>query len=191
MDNVAGASHSRPKIAPGADTPSRYAAGESEKDRKRRAECKRLASIFEEHELPYSMPHSDEELEARRREAAALRKIDATEVLDMERRARKVDLCFVIGATGCMARYITHLKNVIWSIVSLFTIPQISHNKKTIVLSSIRLACVVYRDNRKEDKHVELFDFTENVWEFRTFLSSVIATGSREGNVLRALIKTR
>ena len=90
-------------------TPSTYASGNSEMDRTRRTMSKRLATIFEEHCIEYEEPQSDAELEERRQEAVELRSTDV-EGFAMLRKARNVNLCFVLDATGSMGPHIVKVR---------------------------------------------------------------------------------
>lgn len=190
-------SFARRSSAAASATSSSYAAGESDRDRERRTKSKRLATIFEEHGREFTVPRSDGELETRRREAERMRYSDVMEVVMLLRLARNADLCFVIDATGSMDPYITEVKNVIGSIVDSLTRPHGSSSSKlgagAGLLSSMRIACVAYRDYCDGDERLQVLDFTADVSQFRAFLRNVTARGGGDGaeDVLGALDRTR
>ena len=154
-----------------------------------------MATIFKEHDRAFVEPRSDAELKQQRIEAVELRCTDLKKVVDMLRKARNADVCFVVDSTGSMGSYIAQVKDSIDSIVKSLTLPQCGLRKPgaSIIISSIRLACVAYRDHCDGAKRFQVLDFTNDVSHFRDFLSNLSPDGGADEaeDVIGALDKTR
>ena len=88
------------------------------------------------------------------------------------KQAEKVDLCFMLDATGSMSSYIAEAKTVIHKIVH-----QLADQFKDLEL---RVAFVGYRDHSDGEQRVTVLDFSEDKETFKTFVSSVEAKGGAD-----------
>ncbi len=88
------------------------------------------------------------------------------------KQAEKVDICFMVDCTGSMSSYIAETKIVIH---------QVCDNLKTKFDDfDLRMSFVGYRDHSDGFKRVVVFPFTNEVLEFKRFVSSVEATGGAD-----------
>ena len=85
------------------------------------------------------------------------------------KQAEKVDICFMLDATGSMVSYIAEAKTVIHKIVDKL--------KNRFVDFALRVAFVGYRDHSEGSKRITVLDFSEDKETFKTFVSSVEAIG--------------
>ena len=79
-----------------------------------------------------------------------------------------LDIAFLVDCTGSMRSYIAETKKDIEQIVS--SIKETFENK-------IQVAFVGYRDHSDGHKRIECLQFTEDIAEFRAFVSGIIADG--------------
>ena len=79
-----------------------------------------------------------------------------------------LDVAFLVDCTGSMAPYITETKNDIEEIVSSI---------KEAFENTVQVAFVGYRDHSDGIKRIECLQFTEDITEFKEFLSNINATG--------------
>lgn len=85
------------------------------------------------------------------------------------KQAEKVDICFLVDCTGSMDSYITETKLVIHKIVDKL---------KTLYADfKLRVAFVGYRDHSDGNDRVTVFPFNSDIDAFKSFVSSVKATG--------------
>jgi hypothetical protein len=82
---------------------------------------------------------------------------------------RTVDYCFLIDCTGSMQPYINQARDAIRNIVEKAT-------DLESAAGAIRCAFVGYRDFG-DAKQFEILHFTENVDQFKTFCSTIVASG--------------
>ena len=134
---------------------------------------KRLACVFEDCNVqqPDSANVIDiftKAIEIRRKEIAAF--------TEMICKCHNVDVCIVMDATTNMEKYIQGMANSIEKVASNF-IP--SDNQHPRVLSKLRIACIAYRDHNYQ-KHIETFEFCEDVKQLKAFLSQ-LTTGNEYG----------
>ena len=88
------------------------------------------------------------------------------------KKAEKVDICFMLDATGSMASYIAEAKNVIHRIIDKL--------KARFQDFELRASFVGYRDHGDGPNRVTVYDFDQNVDSFKTFVASVVATGGQD-----------
>ena len=88
------------------------------------------------------------------------------------KQAEKVDICFMLDATGSMSSYIAEAKTVIHRIVDKL--------QERFQDFELRASFVGYRDHSDGAKRVTVFDFSEKKDAFKTFVSSVEATGGAD-----------
>jgi len=86
--------------------------------------------------------------------------------------AEKVDLAFIIDATGSMSSYIDAVKRNIREVVSKV----LSTNGNL----NLRLAVVAYRDIADGSNRYEVLDFVSIIGDFEHFLSSLKAVGGAD-----------
>ena len=79
-----------------------------------------------------------------------------------------LDVAFLVDCTGSMAPYIAETKNDIEEIVSSI---------KETFENTVQVAFVGYRDHTDGSKRIECLQFTENIDEFKEFLSNITAEG--------------
>ncbi|CAG8464439.1 8758_t:CDS:1 [Paraglomus occultum] len=107
-----------------------------------------------------------ESLKAR---ATKLREDAINKTLDSIRRSMNVDLCFVLDCTGSMASYIAAAKD------SILRIAECAKQANQNI--AVWVGFVGYRDHCDGSNRLQVFDFTESYESFRSYLSSVQATG--------------
>ena len=103
---------------------------------------------------------STKTLEAFRKKQDVLRK--------MMRDNSSLDIAFLVDCTGSMGSYIAETKKDIEQIVS--SIKETFENK-------VQVAFVGYRDHSDGHKRIECLQFTEDITEFRAFVSGITADG--------------
>ena len=103
---------------------------------------------------------STKTLEAFRKKQDVLRK--------MMRDNASLDIAFLVDCTGSMGSYIAETKKDIEQIVS--SIKETFENK-------VQVAFVGYRDHSDGHKRIECLQFTEDITEFRAFVSGITAGG--------------
>uniref|UniRef100_A0AC34EZU3 Alpha-type protein kinase domain-containing protein n=1 Tax=Panagrolaimus sp. ES5 TaxID=591445 RepID=A0AC34EZU3_9BILA len=136
---------------------------------------KRLRAIYEESGLNYGEDVTEVEITERFRKALDLRKQNVKNVLRHIQKARDVEICFLVDATGSMQSYINGVRKSIMKIVNLLKLPNNTIKSKNTA-NKLRLSVVAYRDV-KDQKRFEILNFTESVEEFQKFCSSIIAEG--------------
>ncbi|RNA01177.1 serine threonine kinase [Brachionus plicatilis] len=88
------------------------------------------------------------------------------------KQAEKVDLCFLVDATGSMSSYIAEAKTVIHKII----------HKMSIKFQNfaLRFSFIGYRDISDGLKRVEVFGLSQNEECFRAFVDNIQATGGAD-----------
>ncbi|CAF1000772.1 unnamed protein product [Brachionus calyciflorus] len=86
--------------------------------------------------------------------------------------SEKVDICFMIDATGSMSSYINEAKTVVHKVVDRL--------KKKFTEFDLRAAFVGYRDHSDGIDRVTVLPFTENIDSFKSFVTAVVATGGAD-----------
>ena len=98
-----------------------------------------------------------------------IKKIKIANLFHELKQAEKVDICFMLDATGSMDSYIAEAKTVIHRITDSL--------RKRFQDFQLRVAYVGYRDHSDGADRVTVLDFSENKDKFKTFVSSVEAKG--------------
>ena len=88
------------------------------------------------------------------------------------KKAEKVDICFMLDATGSMDPYITEAKNVIHRVIDKL--------KSRFNDFELRASFVGYRDHSEGPKRITVQGFSENIDSFKAFVSKVEAGGGSD-----------
>lgn len=88
------------------------------------------------------------------------------------KKAEKVDICFMLDATGSMSSYIAEAKNVIHRVID-----KLKHRFEDFEL---RASFVGYRDHADGPKRVTIYNFDHNIDSFKTFVSNVETIGGQD-----------
>ena len=106
--------------------------------------------------------------------AVRIKMAEIEAVMKLVEAAERVDLCFVVDATGSMRNYIVGVKRQILTIVKHITTVNSG--------ASLRLGLVAYRDFGPPKLHMETFDFVladrSGLKDFENFISKVRATST-------------
>uniref|UniRef100_A0A914Z546 Alpha-type protein kinase domain-containing protein n=1 Tax=Panagrolaimus superbus TaxID=310955 RepID=A0A914Z546_9BILA len=137
---------------------------------------KRLRTIFEESGLSYGKDVEESDLPERLRTAMALRKKSVGAVFENIKKARNVELCFLVDITGSMQPHIDGVKNSISKIVDSLKSPSLTSKQQEKTAKLLRCAFVAYRDHT-DTKQFEILKFTESVETFRSFCAGLHASG--------------
>ncbi|GMR49266.1 hypothetical protein PMAYCL1PPCAC_19461, partial [Pristionchus mayeri] len=143
---------------------------------------KRLKAIYEDEGLDFGTELPDEEtLIDRFKVATRLRKGRIEDVFRNIRRARNVQLCFLVDVTGSMQPHIDGVRHSIVEIVKKLTDdgPHVAFENASPVVQSMAVSFVAYRDHC-DTKQFEVLPFT-GVEEFKSFCAGLTATGGGDG----------
>ena len=140
------------------------------------AERKRLDEEYKRKLLTAAATREASKTELRQKEARLLElEIKQTKIANLFaelKKAEKVDICFMLDATGSMSSYIAEAKNVIHKVIDKL--------KQRFQDFELRAAFVGYRDHSDGPKRVTVYDFDQNIDSFKTFVSNVEATGGQD-----------
>uniref|UniRef100_A0A914PV31 Alpha-type protein kinase domain-containing protein n=1 Tax=Panagrolaimus davidi TaxID=227884 RepID=A0A914PV31_9BILA len=136
---------------------------------------KRLRAIYDEAGLNYGEDVTEKEISERFRKALDLRKENVKKVFRHIHKARDVEVCFLVDATGSMSSHIRGVRESIIKIVDLLKLPNNTLSSKNTA-NKLRLSLVAYRDIN-DQKRFEILNFTESVEMFRDFCGTLIADG--------------
>uniref|UniRef100_A0AC34G5M5 Uncharacterized protein n=1 Tax=Panagrolaimus sp. ES5 TaxID=591445 RepID=A0AC34G5M5_9BILA len=113
---------------------------------------KRFRTIYEESGLSYGKDVEESDLPERLRTAMALRKKSVRAVFESIKKARNIELCFLVDVTGSMQPHIDGVKNSISKIVDSLKSPSIISKQQEKTAKQLRYAFVAYRDH-SDSKH--------------------------------------
>jgi mRNA-degrading endonuclease YafQ of YafQ-DinJ toxin-antitoxin module len=140
------------------------------------AQCKRLDEEYKKKLFSVAATREASKTELKLKEARLIElQIKQTKIANIFaelKKAEKVDMCFMLDATGSMSSYISEAKSVIHRIIDKL--------KNRFQDFELRAAFVGYRDHADGPKRVTVFDFDQNIDSFKTFVSSVEATGGQD-----------
>ncbi|CAG8633637.1 9851_t:CDS:1 [Paraglomus brasilianum] len=101
--------------------------------------------------------------------ATKLREDAINKTLDSIKNSMSVDFCFVLDCTGSMQSYIAAAKD------SILRIAECAKQANQSI--TIRVGFCGYRDHCDNTNRLQVFDFTDSYESFKSYLSSVQATG--------------
>ncbi|GMR43981.1 hypothetical protein PMAYCL1PPCAC_14176 [Pristionchus mayeri] len=140
---------------------------------------KRLKAIYKDEGLDFGTDLPDEEtLIDRFRVATRLRKGRIEDVFRNIRRARNVQLCFLVDCIGSMQPHIDGVRQSIFEIVRKLTAE--GRQVADALAKSLTLAFFAYRDHNDEAKHFGVMPFT-NADQFKTLCTRLTAIGGPSG----------
>lgn len=147
------------------------------KDQNKRNRC-----IFEDENQEYAIVDEDDEKEMlnRTKRAIELRRSRIERIFIGIQAARNVYLCFLLDVTCSMMKYITEVKNSIYTIIDKLTRPTrriLSGSQQTA--EKMHVSLVAYRDYGDRSRF-EILPFTDSIKEFHDFCDELRAEGGRD-----------
>jgi mRNA-degrading endonuclease YafQ of YafQ-DinJ toxin-antitoxin module len=140
------------------------------------AERKRLDEEYKKKLKSAAITREASKTELRQKEARLLDlEIKQTKIANLFaelKKAEKVDICFMLDATGSMSLYIAEAKNVIHKVIDKL--------KLRFQDFELRASFVGYRDHSDGPERVIVYNFDQNIDSFKTFVSNVEPKGGQD-----------